>query len=200
MYDYADKVAAYLIALILERFNRLSISDYKAEAQVFQKVRALYKEIDELVKLWLVMVASQAYESAGSYDGQTSSQWLNEKVLDVYDAVTKYAYNSELERKADRFAESIIASSGDIQDINTAARYMTAMVKQYLITTVDTATVESYKSQGISEVVWKSVPSANRCSICLSRDGNVYPIDKIPPKPHLGCRCYFLPKGAVNER
>lgn len=199
MYDYADKVAAYLIALILERFNRLSVSDYKAESRVFERVRALYGEIDELVRVWLVFVASAAFEKAGGNNTGIDRKWLSEKILDVYDPVTKYAYSSEIERKADRFAESLLASSGDVQDINTAARYLTAMVKQYLITTVDTATVESYKSQGVTQVIWKSVPSANRCSICLSRDGNVYPIDKIPPKPHLGCRCYFLPKETANE-
>ena len=81
------------------------------------------------------------------------------------------------------------------EEIATALRYWVAMVSQYVITTVDCATIEAYRTQGVTEVVWVSVKDKSRCVVCKQRDGKVYPIDNIPPKPHIGCRCYFLPKG-----
>ena len=31
------------------------------------------------------------------------------------------------------------------------------------------------------------------CEYCEPRDGKVYPVIAVPPKPHLNCRCRLIP-------
>lgn len=195
MYDYADKIIAYLTAIYINLFNRLKSETMYSEAEVFHKVNNLFDELNEQTQVYLTVVASQAFESAGGKGNRISRQWLIVNVLDNYDPVTKYVFTNEVDRKRSRLAESLIASPNRAEEIATALRYWVAMVSQYVITTVDCATIEAYKTQGVTEVVWVSVKDKSRCVVCKQREGKVYPIDNIPPKPHIGCRCYFLPKG-----
>jgi SPP1 gp7 family putative phage head morphogenesis protein len=196
MYDYADKVVIYLISQIIDKINKLHIDDYTAQAIVFKKVRAVFDEINELVVLWFVITASQAYDVAGGLESTISKQWLIENVLEAYDPITQYVYTNEFERKADRFAESLVATNGSAEAKEIAVKQLTAMIKQYSITVVDMATLEAYIERDVEEVVWHTVLDRNTCSVCRSRHGMVYPVDKVPPKVHYGCRCYLVPKGA----
>jgi SPP1 gp7 family putative phage head morphogenesis protein len=195
MYDYADKVVIYLISQIIDRLNRLHIDDYTAQALVFEKVKSVFKEIDELVKLWFVIMACQAYDVAGGLESTISEQWLVNKVLGAYDPITGYVYTNELERKADRFAESLIATGGSAEAKDAAVKQLTAMIRQYSITVVDAATLVAYIEQGVEEVVWNAIIDRSTCDVCRSRNGEVYHISRVPPKVHYGCRCYLTPKG-----
>jgi SPP1 gp7 family putative phage head morphogenesis protein len=42
---------------------------------------------------------------------------------------------------------------------------------------------------GIEEVEWVAEDDSRTCKICRERNGKVYKIDEIPPKPHYNCRC-----------
>ena len=199
MYDSADKVVAYLIARYIEQFGRLKAEPMLTEAEVFAKVNQLYAELLEQIYVYFVVIASGAYESAGGEKGIVDRQWLEVNVLNVYDPVTKYVFFNEVDRKRSRLIESLIASEDKVKEIDTALKYWSAMITQYAISTVDTATLTAYKHQGVTEVVWVSVKDKKRCIVCKERDGKAYPIDDIPPKPHIGCRCYFVPKGRTNK-
>lgn len=200
MYDYSDKVIAILIKRFIEIFDSLRTGFFFDELNIFDSVNSAYAELDELSQMWLTNIAARAYKDAGGEDNSfINRDWLTENVLEAYDPVTKYVYINEVDRKRSRLAESLIASEDKSIEIDKALKLWSAMISQYAITVVDTATVSAYKSLGVKEVVWKSVKDGRQCKVCMSRDGKVYSTDEVPPKAHIGCRCYLVPKGRKNN-
>ncbi|MBE6784145.1 MAG: hypothetical protein E7536_09070 [Ruminococcaceae bacterium] len=194
MYEFADKVVKYLNSRFIEMFgNRKSLLSFD-EVNVLQSVKSLYTEADLLVREMLYRIAVEAYENTQLGDvSLINEQWLLDAVLEAYDPVTKYSYVNEVERKCSRAFEGIIAGENKNEEIDTALRYWSAMITQYSIITTDAATMKAYTDSGVEKVKWVSVKDDKRCRICRERDGKVYDIDKVPVKPHLGCRCYLIP-------
>ena len=87
----------------------------------------------------------------------------------------------------------MVASENKAAEVDSALRYWSAMTTQYAIITTDAATKRAYMDSGVSDVMWVSVKDDKRCKVCKSRDGKIYPIEDVPPKPHIGCRCYLIP-------
>ena len=200
MYDYADKVLALLLKQFIELFDSLKVSFFVDELNVIENVNFLYEELDELSQMWLTNIATKAYKDAGGEESSfITRQWLTENVLEEYDKVTKYVYTNEVDRKRSRLAESLIASDNKSNEIDRALKLWSAMISQYAITAVDTASLAAYKSLGVKEVVWKNIKDGKQCKVCAERDGKVYTIDEAPPKPHIGCRCYLVPKGRKSN-
>lgn len=199
MYNYTDKVIRYM----KKRFIRL-FSNYKQltsfdELNVIQSSKALYEELEKITEECLLLIAKRAYQD---HDGKVINAittawllgWLNE-----YDPVTKYVYKHEVERKCARFAESVIASANKSEEIDVALRYWSNMVAQYAISITDRAAEQAYRDNGVVQVIWVTVKDERRCKECRKRHNQIYDIDKIPPKPHIGCRCYLLPyMGGAN--
>lgn len=200
MYDYSDKIVTFLIKQFIELFDRLRTTLYIDEINILGNVNQVYAELDELAQEWFLNIAKKAYKDAGGEDNSSvNRQWLTENILEAYDPVTKYVYINEVDRKRSRLAESLIASDDKNGEIDRALKLWSAMISQYAITSVDAAAVSAYKSLGVKEVVWKCRLDSRTCGICLSYNGNIYPIDKVPPKPHIGCRCYLVPKGREDN-
>ncbi len=194
MYEYADKVISYLNGRFIEMFGKLKSLSSFDELNILQSVKDLYREADALVREMLYRVAVFAYENANGEDVSViTEQWLLEVVLEAYNPVTKYSYVNEVERKCSRLFESMVASENKAAEVDLSLRYWSAMVTQYAITTTDAATKQAYVDLGVNKVIWVSVKDDKRCKVCKSRDGKVYPIEDIPPKPHIGCRCYAIP-------
>lgn len=194
MYEYADTVISYLNGRFIEMFGKLKSLSSFDELNILQSVKELYREADALTREMLYRIAIVAYENAGGEDiSVITEQWLLEVVLEAYDPTTKYSYITEVERKCSRLFESMVASDNKAAEVDTALRYWSAMVTQYAITTTDAATKRAYEDSGVINVMWVSVKDNERCKVCKSRDGMVYHIEDVPPKPHIGCRCYLIP-------
>jgi SPP1 gp7 family putative phage head morphogenesis protein len=194
MYEYADKVVSFLNVRFIEMFGKVKSMSSFDELNMLQSVKELYREADELVRKMLYQIAVFAYENAEGEDvSGITEQWLVDVVLEAYDPVTKYSYINEVERKSSRLYESMMASDDRVKEVDTALRYWSSMVEQYAIITTDAATLQAYHDSGVVKVLWVSVKDNRRCSECISRDGNVYNLDDVPPKPHWGCRCYLIP-------
>lgn len=195
MYEYADKIVSYLNGRFIEMFGKLKVLSSFDELNMLQSVKSLYQELDALVREYLYLIAVTAYENAEGEDLSTiTEQWLLDMVLEYYDSVTKYVYANEVDRKCSRLYESLVASNNKSAEVDRALRYWSAMVSQYAITTTDAATLQAYKDSGVSKVKWVTVKDSRRCKECLNREGKIYSIDNIPPKPHIGCRCYVEPE------
>lgn len=194
MYEYADTVISYLNGRFIEMFGKLKFLSSFDELNILQSVKELYREADALTREMLYRIAIVAYENAGGEDiSVITEQWLLEVVLEAYDPTTKYSYITEVERKCSRLFESMVASDNKAAEVDIALRYWSAMVTQYAITTTDAATKRAYEDSGVINVMWVSVKDNKRCKVCKSRDGMVYHIEDVPPKPHIGCRCYLIP-------
>ena len=123
-------------------------------------------------------------------DYEPDREWLME-FLDDYDPVSKYVYPNEVERKRDRLAEAVNASTAKVKEFNRGLGYWVQMTAHYADSVSDAATIKAFKDAGISKVRWNSQKDGKVCLLCLERDGTIYSINKIPPKPHWGCRCYL---------
>lgn len=192
MYEYADKIIEYLNKRFIEQFETISNLTAFDELNVIGNVKKLYVDMQALVEKMFLLLAQHAYERAGGLDvSAITEQWIID-FLNDYDPITKYVFNHEVERKAARFAESLIASETKEAEIATALRYWSAMVAQYSIEVVDRATLDAYKDIGCTKVQWVAVIDGRQCSACDDRNGKVYDILCVPPKPHIGCRCYLV--------
>lgn len=116
--------------------------------------------------------------------------WLAAFLI-AYNAVTKYVYLNEVDRKRDRLAESINSSGDKSAEMDRGMTYWARMTGWYVDLVVDETTLKAYKDSGVKKVRWNTQGDSKVCHICRERNGQIYPIDKIPPKPHPGCRCWF---------
>lgn len=193
MYSYTDSVIKIMRKKLIQLFNNFNINSYD-ELNVINSAKSLYTEADIAVRKCLVTIAKIAYNQASinnSYD--VIDYFLIEEWLSEYNPVTKYSYINEVDRKCSRFYESILASTNKAEAVATALRYFSNMATWYAIDVTDKATLKAYKDDGIEKVVWITTKDERTCSKCNRLNGKVYKIDKLPPKPHINCRCYFLP-------
>ena len=120
-------------------------------------------------------------------------------VLGGYNPVTGYVYGRELDRKRSRLVEEILTAV-QMQDreryenvLRKAANLFYTQSMQYAIDIADETLKAEMKKHGITEVVWLTEQDEKVCAECHARDGKIYKIDKIPPKPHYNCRCITVP-------
>lgn len=195
IYERSDKVAEYIQKQYVREFAKYSnIANFDA-INVIKKSKRLYEWLDKVTREAFLMMAKLIYKEEANEDGDLAEAWLS-GVLDEYDPVTKYVYSNEWERKRQMFAEGVIASE-TVKDKNyernKSMRYLARQATQYTITIADKAQLEAFKVNGVKKVRWDSENDTRVCEECHSRHGKVYAIDKIPPKPHYGCRCHLIP-------
>ena len=184
LYKYADgeiaKLNRYFIQEFL-RFQGLRVD----ELNVLSSAKSMYGRMDKAAQKAFVRMARD------KDDDITIAEALF--LLSEYDPVTRYVYEHEVERKRTRFAEAYIASNGDSREVKKALRLWSGMIRQYSISITDEALLLSYKKAGVEYVKWITEEDERRCTECASRQGKIYHIDKVPPKPHINCRCYYEP-------
>lgn len=138
-------------------------------------------------------LAVMVYERTEPHGGKEPDEaWLL-AFLKEYNPVTLYIYTNEVDRKREYAAESIIAAKAKAPEFQRALRYWSRFTANYADLVTDEAVLQAYKDSGVKQVVWHTEQDERVCDECEPREGQVYPIDKIPPKPHVGCRCWYTP-------
>lgn len=192
MYEYTDVIIRYLNKRFIEVFRRLKSLVSFDELNVLQSTQLIYDELLTITEEKLLDLAVYYYNSTvKNAKTQIDRDWLY-LLLNDYDPITKYVFMHEVERKRARLVESMIATKNP-KEIDTALRYWSAMVTQYAIEVTDAAVKQAYIDDGIELVVWVTILDGRRCKECEKREGKVYDIKDVPPKPHIGCRCYIVP-------
>ena len=202
MYKLLDKLLAAEMKRIRASFNQLSVMGFD-ELNVVNTRKTTQKMYDGFLKdnedIYL-KVARDAYRRAteGSEKIEIDREWLV-GVLAGYNLVTGYLYNREADRKRLRLNEQILTAReyGNRQmfqdSLRRSANLWWTQTTQYGITAVDEATIQGFKDIGVKYVRWIAADDEKTCPTCGARDNKIYPINKIPPKPHYGCRCYIVP-------
>ena len=203
MYRRADKAIQSINRHNVRAFQRLSLLPFD-ELNIMRETRTVYTVSARLAKKkyldiglwaffeamllcgWLEEDARKAAEKA------ITRTWLK-SFLNEYNPVTLYQFDPETERKMHRTAEALIASEVDDREVKKALRFWTLQLGQYAIDTVDRATVDAFKEAGVQYVQWIDMEDNRVCNECEKRHLKIYPIDKVPPKPHWGCRCELKP-------
>lgn len=193
MYEYTDKVLAYLNKRFIKAFRGLkSILKFDEINAIKKKVDDCYEECYKETRARYRDIARHYYKTAKGTDEEIIDYLWIDKFLRSYDPITKYVFVNETDRKRARTFEAIV-STKSTADIDTSVRLWAGQVKQWADNVTDQATVQAYKDQGIKKVKWNTEKDDRRCSTCYEREGKVYDIDHIPPKPHIGCRCWLTP-------
>ena len=202
MYKLLDKLLAKEMKRIRASFNHLGSMGFD-ELNVVNTRKATQKMYDGFLKdnegIYL-KVARDAYKKAteGKKKVEIDREWLV-GVLAGYNLVTGYLYNSEADRKRLRLNEQILTAReyGNRQmfqdSLRRSANLWWTQTTQYGISVVDEATIKGFKDMGVKKVQWIAADDEKTCPTCGARDNKVYAINKIPPKPHYGCRCYVVP-------
>ena len=210
MYKLADKLLEQLKKLIRREFNRLGIfgfDELNAHRVSVETIALFDRLMRENERLYL-QVAKRAYAdaivlavAAGYTDpgkNRINASWVG-NLLAAYNFVSGYLYESEAERKRLRLAEQMMTAK-EYQSrtlyndsVRRSANLWWTQAAHYMIESVDKATLDGLKDSGVERVQWHTKIDGKECKVCRDRNGRIYDIDKVPPKAHRGCRCYFTP-------
>ena len=191
-YEYTDRVIAYVDKQLIQWFSRLKSLVSFDELNVLQEVNAVYRDIGEMVRRVFLRLANQVYREnlqERTYHSLTE-QWLDD-LLTAYDPVSKYVFAHEWDRKRARLIEAIIASDTKTKEIEAALRSLSFMCRIYAVRITDEAVLQAFEDMEEELVRWVSEHDERTCTICYQRDGKVYKIEFLPPKPHPNCRCRY---------
>ena len=209
MYSYLDKLLAVAKKKMRTEFNYFGTLGFD-ELNVVNTKKVTQAMFDRFLRdneEMYLRVAKDAYAKAvktakkEDFAGEESEDFasLVGLVLGGYNLVTGYLYKNEADRKRLRLNEQILTAReyNNRQMYNDSLRRTANLwwtqTSQYGISAVDEATIRGYKNLGVKYVRWVAADDDRTCATCNVRDGRVYKITKIPPKPHYGCRCYVLP-------
>lgn len=191
-YSKTDKVITYLNKQYIKLFRRVTSFD---ELNVIGVSHEIYEEAVKVTEQEATRLVKSVYD-----DNREQKKKEEESGFDAlafvlalmlaYNPVTKYVYRNEIDRKRARFAEGVISSDTPREEVELAKRLLIAMNKQFADDATFEAVVQAYKDDGVKEVRWITAADDRRCAECKSRHHKIYPVNKIPPKPHLHCRCY----------
>lgn len=177
MYEHTDKAITYLNKRTAEVFSLLPIDEINILGS-----KKIYYELDKTAREVYLRLGRLIYEK---FD--TAELIL---LLEDYNPVTRYIYVNEVERKRSRFLEAILSGGGE-EEKKRSMRLWSLQSTQYAVEVTDKAFIMKLKSEGVKKVVWITEKDDRVCKECSEKDGKVYEIDKIPPKPHINCRCYW---------
>lgn len=202
-YEYADKVIRDMNKRNLRAFDRIKTLKFD-ELNVFRTVKSIYEASIELAKKRYRQIAWDAYiealllcgisrkEAEEKAEDTITDDWILD-MLEEYNALTLYSFLTEAERKEERAAEAVLAAQDKAFEVDKALRFWTLQVIQYAEFSVLDATMQGYKDAGVKKVRWEAEDDDRVCSVCIKRNGKIYPIDKVPPIPHWRCRCLIWP-------
>ena len=190
MYKYLDQQLKKVVREIYRLFQEYRVMPFD-ELNVVSNVQELYRKLEEVNRQMFQHIADHYYASEPHGDEVLVDWWLSD-VLSTPSRVMKYSYDSEIVRKRDRLMEALLATGGSPAEFDTAMRYWTQMTGWFAVEVADAALAQAREDDGIEFVMWVSEHDLKTCDYCDGLDGNVYPADAVPPKPHPNCRCYTV--------
>lgn len=190
-YKKTDKTITYLNKQYGRMFRKAASFD---ALNIIDISHEIYEEAYQLAEQEAIRLVESVYGSYRRQDEGTTEtfdpvSFVLALVL-AYNPVTKYVFKNEIDRKRARFAESMLASSTPAEEIALAKRLLAATNAQFMDDVTFDTLVQAYRDNGAEMVRWVTAVDDRRCKQCAARHGKKYPIDKIPAKPHIHCRCY----------
>lgn len=203
LYQACDTAVRAMNRDIVNSFGKLKMTKCD-EVNIIRVVKSLYHTSARKARKRYYEVAFEAYilgmmlcgegtmEAHTAAEKAITNEWID-TVLDVPDAVTKYAFRPEVDRKLYRLAEALEVTVDREKEITRAERDWSRQLGQYAIIFTDEALLQAYRDAGVERVVLDTEDDEKTCRSCIAYHGKEYPIGEVPPKPHYGCRCRILP-------
>lgn len=161
------------------------------ELSVLSITRTLYDQLEQDNQEIFLELAQERYQEAEPHGEEPPDlAWLL-ALLAAYSAVSKVVYNNEVERKRGYTAEGINSSTAKVTEFRRGLHYWADFTGQFADEVTDETTLKAYRDAGVRRVRWVTAGDEKVCETCRDRNGKVYPINSIPPKPHKHCRCVW---------
>ena len=168
----------------------------------YSEITFLYKKITNIVTEEFEKIANPIAEDiynecfALGFKGKKKKidvAWVDEFFRE-YNPVTRYIFANEIDRKKSRLFEALIANELErLQSYKQAEKLIHTQVRQYSIDLEDAVVLTVFKVLGVKKVQWVAEDDHKTCGVCNELDGQVFDIEKVPPKQHYNCRCYLVP-------
>lgn len=203
-----------LADLKIDELNKLTIGRFDAVKRRLRKKRdgiayspmavneyigSLYRQLDMDARREFLELAEEQYEAIATDLGveeldEGFEDLFLENILSTPDPITKYVYDAEVFRKRDRAIESVNATTGVTKkqaELDKAMRLWSQGVQQYVDNVAYEAAIKAFKDAGVKYVKWIAQDDDRVCAECEKRNGKIYPINRLPIRPHYRCRCYI---------
>ena len=194
-YETTDKAIELLNRRATKRFEDAkdeAAQDGFDELSVLSVTRTLYDNLSADNEKIFLELAQERYQEAEPHGEEPPDlAWLL-ALLAAYNAVTKYQYTNEVDRKRQYTAEGINSSTAKVTEFRRGLHYWASLTTDYADIVTDESTLKAYRDAGVKKVRWVTVGDEKVCETCRERNGKVYSINSIPPK-HRRCRCVFEP-------
>lgn len=195
-YKYADKVMKSVYSNNKKRLNNMRLSLAKFDElniiTTSKTAKSTFKAIyNDTLKAYL-LIAKHNYPAATK---KMLLSWLEEVYI-----VVGYQFEAEYYRKVARFVEEITALVQSGKSLSNAEMLrlqkkelwlFNTQLDEFAVFVTDKAVTAKLESETVEKVKWITQKDSHTCSVCRSRNGKVYDIEKVPPKPHIHCRCYI---------
>lgn len=195
-YETTDKAIELLNRRATKRFEDAkdkAAKDEFDELSVLSVTRELYDQLEADNRQVYLELAQERYQEAEPHGEEPPDLvWLL-ALLAAYNAVTKYQYTNEVERKRQYTTEGINSSTAKVTEFRRGLHYWADLTSTYADIVTDESTLKAYRDAGVRRVRWVTAGDEKVCETCRERNGKVYSINSIPPKPHRRCRCVYEP-------
>ena len=193
-YDLADKAVELLNRRATKRFEDAkdkAAQDGFDELSVLSVTRELYDQLEADNRQVYLELAQERYQEAEPHGEEPPDlAWLL-ALLAAYNAVTKVIYDNDVDRKRQYTAEGINSSTAKATEFRRGLHYWADLTATYSDIVTDESTLKAYRDAGVKKVRWVTAGDERVCETCRERNGKVYSINSIPPKPHRRCRCIW---------
>ena len=193
-YRLSDAATALLNRRATKRFEDAkdeAAQDGFDELSVLSITRTLYDNLSADNEKIFLELAQERYQEAEPHGEEPPDlAWLL-ALLAAYNAVTKVIYDNDVDRKRQYTAEGINSSTAKVTEFRRGLHYWADLTATYSDIVTDESTLKAYRDAGVKKVRWVTAGDEKVCDTCRERNGKVYPINAIPPKPHRRCRCIW---------
>ena len=195
-YDLTDKAIDILNRRAVKRFedakDEAALAKFD-ELNVLEVTRTLYQDLAHDNQEIFLELAQERYQETEPHGEEPPDlAWLL-ALLAAYNAVTKVIYDNDIDRKRQYTAEGINSSTAKVTEFRRGLHYWADLTATYGDIVTDESTLKAYRDAGVKKVRWITAGDEKVCETCRERNGKVYSINSIPPKPHRRCRCTFQP-------
>ena len=203
IYDNADKAIRAMNRQNLKEFGKLKLAKWD-ELNVVRAVGKTYDDSVRMAKRRYYEIAFEAFivamlearidnkDATRKAEEVITNDWILD-MLEEVDPVTLYAFLPETERKKQRLIEALAVATNRNAEIDKALRYWTVQVSQFADNSVYNARIGAFRQAGITHVVWITQEDERVCEDCDDLNGQIFPIDNVPPPQHINCRCFVRP-------
>lgn len=203
IYEAADRAIKAMNREAVEDFGKLKMAKWD-KVSVIRTVLKVYRDSAKRARKRYYSVGFEAYllglymcdvkggEAHQMAEKAITNEWVD-RILSETDFVTLYRFDTEMERKAYRLAETLEVTEKRNQEIDKALKQWSQQLGQYAINVTDYAVVQAFEDAGVEMAEWVSERDNRVCNECYALNGQVFRINELPRKPHFACRCRIKP-------